>query len=335
MRTIIIDDEYLAQEGLKMELAEFPEIEVIGQFADVQDFLVQVGQLKPDLLFVDIEMPLMNGFDLINALQTARPGQQPIIVLVTAYAQYAVQAFETSVTDYLLKPVTAARLKKTMARILPVWQEKMKATREAAPSLEDMPNANLAEQQRERDLTLHCFGPFNLTQSGKSLDLKWRSKKEVELLAYLACQRGQAVSKERIADALWPELDSKRASANLYLTYHYLQVTFERTQLKLPIISVRSLMRLDLEHCTIDLIEFDQLVKKVQKSQGQARIQTMDELCTRFSQPLLDTIHSEWGTSQRHATEILLENYRLELARWYVNTDPSKSAFFNAQIEIE
>lgn len=222
MRTIIIDDEYLAQEGLKMELAEFPEIEVIGQFADVQDFLVQVGQLKPDLLFVDIEMPLMNGFDLINALQTARPGQQPIIVLVTAYAQYAVQAFETSVTDYLLKPVTAARLKKTMARILPVWQEKMNVARTAAQLSEGTATDSPADSQPDRGLLLHCFGPFSLTLDGKPLDLKWRSKKEVELLAYLACQRGQAVSKERIADALWPELDSKRASANLYLTYHYL-----------------------------------------------------------------------------------------------------------------
>ena len=335
MRTIIIDDEYLAQEGLKMELAEFPEIEVIGQFADVQDFLEQASQLKPDLLFVDIEMPQMNGFDLINALQATLPGQRPFIVLVTAYAQYAVQAFEASVIDYLLKPVTAARLKKTLARILPVWQEKMNVARTAAQLSEGTATDSPADSQPDRGLLLHCFGPFSLTLDGKPLDLKWRSKKEVELLAYLACQRGQAVSKERIADALWPELDSKRASANLYLTYHYLQVTFERTQLKLPIISVRSLMRLDLEHCTIDLIEFDQLVKKVQKSQGQARIQTMDELCTRFSQPLLDTIHSEWGTSQRHATEILLENYRLELARWYVNIDPSKSAFFNAQIEIE
>ena len=335
MRTVIIDDEYLAQEGLKMELAAFPEIEVIGQFADVQDFLEQVGQLKPDLLFIDIEMPQMNGLDLINALQTVLPGQQPIIVLVTAYAQYAVQAFEASVTDYLLKPVTATRLKKTLARILPVWQEKMKATREAAPSLEDMPNANLAEQQRERNLTLHCFGPFNLTQSGKSLDLKWRSKKEVELLAYLACQRGQAVSKERIADALWPELDSKRASANLYLTYHYLQVTFERTQLKLPIISIRSLMRLDLEHCAIDLVEFEQLVNTIQKSQGQGKYQAMDELCSRFNQPLLDTIASEWSVSLRHSAEILLDNYRYELARWYKISDPSKAAYYRAQIEPE
>ena len=335
MRTIIIDDEYLAQEGLKMELAEIPEIEVIGQFADVQDFLEQASQLKPDLLFVDIEMPQMNGFDLINALQATLPGQRPFIVLVTAYAQYAVQAFEASVIDYLLKPVTAARLKKTLARILPVWQERLKVHSETVQSSEKTGVARPAFTPKVNELYLQCFGPFNLTLGGKRLDLKWRSKKEAELLAYLACQRGQAVSKERVADALWPELDSKRASANLYLTYHYLQLTFERAQLKLPIISVRSLMRLDLEHCTIDLIEFDQLVKKVQKSQGQARIQTMDELCTRFSQPLLDTIHSEWGTSQRHATEILLENYRLELARWYVNTDPSKSAFFNAQIEIE
>jgi len=335
MRTIIIDDEYLAQEGLKMELAEFPEIEIVGQFADVQDFLEQACQLRPDLLFVDIEMPQMNGFDLINALQATLPGQLPVIVLVTAYAQYAVQAFETSVTDYLLKPVTATRLKKTLVRILPVWQEKMKATREADPSPDGMASTTQTKSQQERGLTLCCFGPFNLTLGGKSLDLKWRSKKEVELLAYLACQRGQTVSKERVADALWPELDSKRASANLYLTYHYLQVTFERAQLKLPIVSVRSLMRIDLEHCTIDLIEFERLVNKVQQSQGQAKIQAMDELCTRFGQPLLDTLSSEWITSLRYSTEILLENYRFELARWYENSDPSKSAYFIAQINAE
>ncbi len=334
MRTIIIDDEYLAQEGLKMELAEFPEIEVVGQFADVHDFLGQVGLLLPDLLFVDIEMPQMNGFDLINALQARIPGHQPVIVLVTAYAHYAVQAFEASVTDYLLKPVTAARLKKTLARILPAWQAQKASRQNSVQSSPDTANplSGVAEEPR---LTLHCFGPFTLTLGGKPLDLKWRSKKETELLAYLACQRGQAVSKERVADALWPELDSKRASANLYLTYHYLQVTFERAQLKLPIISIRSLMRIDLGHCAIDLIEFEQQVNNVQKNQGQAKIQIMDELCTRFNQPLLDTMSSEWITPLRYSTEILLENYRLELARWYKISDPSKSAYFFAQIEFE
>lgn len=182
---------------------------------------------------------------------------------------------------------------------------------------------------------MHCFGSFYLTRGGKPLDLKWRSKKEVELLAYLACQHGQAVSKERVADALWPELDSKRASANLYLTYHYLQVTFERAQLKLPIISIRSLMRLDLEHCAIDLVEFEQLVNTIQKSQGQGKYQAMDELCSRFNQPLLDTIASEWSVSLRHSAEILLDNYRYELARWYKISDPSKAAYYRAQIEPE
>ncbi|MDD2459219.1 MAG: response regulator [Eubacteriales bacterium] len=206
MRTIIIDDEYLAQEGLKMELAEFPEIEIVGQFADVQDFLEQASQLKPDLLFIDIEMPQMSGFDLINAVQADLPGQKPVIVLVTAYAQYAIQAFEASVTDYLLKPVTATRLKKTLARIVPVWQEKMRALIGTDPMTEEAEYASHTKPRQANTLTLHCFGPFTLSLGGKPLGFKWRSKKELELLAYLSCQRGHPVTKDKIADALWPEL---------------------------------------------------------------------------------------------------------------------------------
>lgn len=114
IRALIVDDEDLARRGLELRLANEPDIEVCGQCANGRDAVEAVRALKPDLLFLDIQMPGMDGFSVIAALQAQ---ELPLVVFVTAFDAYAIRAFEAHALDYLLKPVENERLHDTLRRV--------------------------------------------------------------------------------------------------------------------------------------------------------------------------------------------------------------------------
>ena len=113
MKTVLIDDEHLARKELKHLLKAHPEIEIVGEAANVTEALRLIASLRPKLVFLDIEMPVRNGFDLLEAL----PAPHPHIIFVTAYDAFAVRAFQVNALDYLLKPVEPERLAEALARI--------------------------------------------------------------------------------------------------------------------------------------------------------------------------------------------------------------------------
>jgi two-component system response regulator LytT len=111
---IIVDDEQLALEELNFLLGSIPEVRVIGQGSNGIEAIRLVEELEPDLLFLDIEMPGLNGFKVVE--QLAKKDELPQIIFVTAYDQYAVQAFDVNAVDYILKPVERLRLEKAVQR---------------------------------------------------------------------------------------------------------------------------------------------------------------------------------------------------------------------------
>ena len=112
-RVIITDDEPLARTALKLSLEEIDGIEIIAECADGREALKAVRELKPDLLFLDIQMPGLNGFDVLEVLGK----DAPPVIFVTAYDAYAVKAFEARALDYLLKPVRPERLRQALDRV--------------------------------------------------------------------------------------------------------------------------------------------------------------------------------------------------------------------------
>ena len=115
LKTLLVDDEYSAIEGLAIRLGAFSQIEVVGYARNVADALQLISKTEPDLIFLDIEMPGQSGFELIKQLQ---PEACPAIIFVTAFHQYAVKAFEVRALDYLLKPVKKERLAEAIARVV-------------------------------------------------------------------------------------------------------------------------------------------------------------------------------------------------------------------------
>ena len=113
LRAVVVDDELLAREGLESDLAALG-IAVVGSYGDGYSARAGIAALRPDVLFVDVEMPEMNGFALLESL--APEELPPAIVFVTAYGQHALRAFEARALDYLVKPITPARLTDAVQR---------------------------------------------------------------------------------------------------------------------------------------------------------------------------------------------------------------------------
>ena len=159
MKTVIIDDERLAREELRGLLSEHPGIEIIGEAANVTEALKLIPRLRPDLLFLDIEMPGRTGFDLLAAL----PPPHPQIIFATAFDAFALRAFEVNALDYLMKPVHPQRLSAALAKVRTRLEKTTGTAPSAAPAApagpadDEAPTAPLREDDhvfvREGDRT--------------------------------------------------------------------------------------------------------------------------------------------------------------------------------------
>jgi len=113
LRCLIVDDEPLAREALRGCALDFPELEIVGEAADGPEAVNAIGRLSPDLVFLDVQMPEGGGFDVLRALEQNNI-PVPAIIFVTAFDQYALQAFESHALDYLLKPIDERRFRRAV-----------------------------------------------------------------------------------------------------------------------------------------------------------------------------------------------------------------------------
>jgi two-component system, LytTR family, response regulator len=113
MKAIIIDDERLARVELKRLLSAHKEIDIVGEAVNVDDAINKITELSPELIFLDIQMPGKNGFELLEELDSV-----PTVIFTTAYDEYALKAFEYNALDYLLKPIEPKRLEETIKKVI-------------------------------------------------------------------------------------------------------------------------------------------------------------------------------------------------------------------------
>ncbi|MBA4164190.1 MAG: DNA-binding response regulator [Erythrobacter sp.] len=124
IRTILVDDEKLAIQGLELRLAAFDDVEIIGTCANGREAIRKIKTEKPDLVFLDIQMPGFDGFSVVKGVMEIEP---PLFVFVTAYEEHAIRAFEANAVNYLMKPVDADKLADTIERVRTRIAEKKSA----------------------------------------------------------------------------------------------------------------------------------------------------------------------------------------------------------------
>ena len=113
LRTLIVDDEELARRGLEIRLEKFPDILIVGQSRNGREALAAITDTTPDLMFLDVQMPGMDGFEVLRRMSGSG---MPRVIFVTAFDEYAIRAFDANALDYLLKPINDERLAEAVER---------------------------------------------------------------------------------------------------------------------------------------------------------------------------------------------------------------------------
>jgi DNA-binding LytR/AlgR family response regulator len=153
LRIVIVDDEQIALDRLSDLLGQMPSIDVLGTAKTGVEALAQISRMQPHLVFLDVEMPKMDGFDVVEALAPRLADRQvpaPLFCFVTAYPQFATDAFETGALDFLCKPVRLSRLERTIDRARTALNEREAARRleQLSSQLEELRNTRAAAQDK-------------------------------------------------------------------------------------------------------------------------------------------------------------------------------------------
>lgn len=209
INVILIDDEELALLEMEFLLKEYPQINILGKFTNPIEALEKIELLKPHGIFIDINMPQLSGLTITEKIQKNMSEIQ--VVFVTAYEQYAIEAFQVEAMDYLLKPITKERLDQTLGRLFR--------------------RTGQINQIKENVLEIKCMGSFEVSWRG-STPIKWRTEKEKELFAFLLNKKGVEVSRDRIIDELWNDYEVDRAIRLLHNSIYYIKKTLAEYGIK-------------------------------------------------------------------------------------------------------
>lgn len=241
MKAILVDDDLLTLKYLTRLLKEYEGLNIIGTYTDAFVARTTILKEKPSIVFLDIEMPKLNGIELAEQLQQLLPNIQ--IVFVTSFENYAVKAFELNATDYLVKPVQQSRLKETLRR-LHIRQEN-----NTHPS-------NLSDSVNQ----ICTFGSLSFTRTmntTKTLEVRWRTSKARGVFIFLLLHRSGYVNKNRLLEVFWPEFDREKGLTQLYSTIYHIRKTLSTIQFPITITNQEDSYRLDLHDVLLDIDEWE------------------------------------------------------------------------------
>jgi Response regulator containing CheY-like receiver and SARP domains len=233
LRVAAADDERHALERFEKLVNDIEGVETCGLFDDGKQLLEYLAKNPVDAVFLDIEMPEMSGLDLCEEVLNVQP--DCAVVFITAFNQYAVEAFELNAVDYIMKPLTGKRLDVTMERIL---------KRNRLESAHSKPK-------------IQCFGSFEIFVDGRVL--LWKNSKAKEILAFLVHKEGVPVSWDVITSSVWPDTDFEKAHANFHATMYLLRKFLSESGIPDILENARGNYRIRREKVSCDYYEVKQL----------------------------------------------------------------------------
>lgn len=277
MKVVIIDDEQLAIDVLEILLNKIKGIDIIGKYTDPQVALADIPKLNADVAFIDMEMGELHGLEVAEIIQSKYPHHLEI-VFVTAYPQFALEAFEVNAIDYLLKPVNQERLEQTIIKL---------ETR--------LVNYQKNQQQiteKNRDLFVQVLGSFHLLDTN-GIEVEWRTKKVKELFLLLWHQKEKGVHRSEVIFHLWPEMTEDKATALLHTTVYQVRKAIKDIGFEKPVI-LRS------EHYMLDIpvkSDLDQLNKLLASSD--LNTETIKDILALYQGNYLEIEDYDWAISRQ------------------------------------
>lgn len=337
LRVILIDDELPALQVLEFLLGDFDGLEIAGKYTDPLQALAELPEQQPDAIFLDIHMPQMKGIDVASRILEVCPSAD--IVFVTAYEEYALEAFAVHAVDYVLKPVDPDRLARTVLWLRQrqaqkaQWLQEKKArpseyTQQTEESV-DGQNTHTGLPSAPR-LEIRTLGQFRVGFLGQT-PVHWRSAKTKELFTYLLFKQGREVRKEELIDVLWPDSVSEKATAWLYNGIYYIRKALEAAGISRELIRIEYSQlgnyRLHLGELYWDVPCFRDLAKQKQPA-------SLDQLRQVYQGEFLEGLDHPWAAVEREtlATQHLaclmeLADTCMKEKRWLSAEDALLEAF--------
>lgn len=308
---MLVDDETLPLLQLeKMLETNFRNIDILGTYTNPLEAEKMIYIHRPDLVFLDIEMPELSGLQLGERIQEVCPDTD--IVFVTAFDQYAVQAFELYAIDYMMKPIRLKRLKATLGRL--AQQQKIKAP----ASTEHV------------DRVLSCFSTISVQSAiGQDEVIKWRTGKARELFAYLLYHQGQVVYRDTILELLWPEFEASRAIKQLYTTVYHIRNTLKTYQLEEITINRVQLdngYRLEVGNIQVDTMRWDELALATASNLIESTVSAAEQVLMMYKGNYLGEYDYLWAEAERERLRNLFLNHARKLHLFYMERDLLKQA---------
>lgn len=299
IRAVLIDDERLAVKKLEIMLTELNTVTVIASFTDPVQAIQDAENWNADVIFLDIDMPEMNGMQAAERLQKQCPRSE--IVFVTAYNNHALEAFELNALDYVLKPVRSDRLLKTVKRL----EERIAL----------LPKASAAAP----DLMIRAFQSLGFERGGELLSsFRWRTSKAQEMFAYMLHNRDRFVSKDSLIELFWPDFDFKRASTHLYTTIYQLRQSLKHADIQLQISNVSGGEGYTLESSgfSVDTVLWEEGLQQAGPiaAANEAEHQRLFEM---YTGDYLDDYDYLWAESERQRLRTIWLHHAIQLAEHY------------------
>ncbi|NEW04712.1 response regulator [Paenibacillus sp. SYP-B3998] len=268
---VIVEDEKPILELMKVIIGRNPHCVIIGAFTNPLEALASLAELQPDIAFLDVEMPKMNGLEL--ALKINEISEQTRIIFTTAHRNYALNAFEVYAFDYILKPVTPTAIERVTNRLI------------------KLVNRTAVVEQQAQQPSIRCFGGFEVWNMEGAL-VRWPTRKTEELFAYFLCHPGQDINKWHLADILWPDMLEDRASHNLHNTIYRLKKIMKEQEIGMDIIKTNEGYMLDTSNAMYDLLEFQK--SDLALGEGMQDTAKTEQVCSLYSGPLLERKDYLW-----------------------------------------
>jgi two-component SAPR family response regulator len=299
LKVIIVDDEIPVLNLLKMFLEKTGQVKVLETFTEPSAALDKISKLKLDVAFLDIEMPEMNGLELASRL--IEQDDELMVVFVTGYNQYALEAFQVNALDYLLKPVNLNSIQKCVLRLL-----KFKG---------------LGHQQRseENAQRIGCLGNFEVY--GNHGLIKWATRKVEEMLAYFIVHRNSSIEGWQLGEVLWPEEEPDKVRSNLHTTLYRLRKTIKEEGLPLEISSGKGgkgTYSCCLGPLFCDLVEFEEMARD-DVTLNKTTIDKLESVCTLYKDELYSQKDYSWCESQKERLQRYYLNLLKRIAEFYVH----------------
>ncbi len=333
MRAIVVDDELLVTEEIDRMLVN-AGVKVLGRCVNPHEALGMAKALQPDVLFLDIEMPELNGLEIAERVYADKLDME--VVFITAYNQYAIDAFRVNALDYLLKPVMEEDLQRSLERVGKRRQHRGGAIGSG-----------------KRTAVAALFGKFALHLDVGLEPVRWVTSKCAELFAYMLLQPWEKeVSKWELFEALWQTQNEEKAGINLRSTVSRINKTLRDCSSGMALTSVRNGYRLVLsdEAPAVDAAELELFVLDAVEPDTD-NLSHVEQLVHRCSRPFLQEFDSAWCEPYRkqyhqyflHLGKKLLSYYEkaeaepikaLLLADLLVEHDPYDESLREASLKL-